>query len=114
MRHVFAQAVPLTGAIGTIAFLWSRGALKSWLARIGWALALFSMATLVMYWLEAGTLRPTGAIFTQHMPGIVGLFQIGLNFVILYFVVAGPWMVLGCALAGIVAGVGTNFISKSI
>jgi hypothetical protein len=110
----FAQAIPLSVAIGLIACLWHRGVLESWLARIGWTLVLISMATLVMYWLEVGTLHGTGPIFTQHVSGIGGVFQMGLNFVLLYFLIAGPWMVLGCIVVGTVAGVGISLISKRV
>jgi|SRR5579864_597509 len=114
MGDFFAQAVPLTVAIGMIAFLWHRGVLESWFARIGWGLVFLSAATLVMYWLEAGTLHGTGPIFEQHVSGIAGFFQMALNFVILYFLIAGPWMVLGCTVVGVAAGVGAASMSKNL
>jgi hypothetical protein len=112
MGQFLSQAVPLTVAVGVVAFLWSRGVLDSWLARVGWSLVFGVLATLVMYALGTGTLHGTGDMWSHSSGGVVGLFVIGFRFLVLYFLIAGPWMVLGCLVAGTVLGVLLENLTK--
>ncbi len=100
-----SQAIPLTVATAIIAYLCATGVLESWLARIGWSLVLGVTATLIMYSLHTGTLSVTGGLWEGSGQGIPGLFFTGLKFLALYFTIAGVWMVLGCLVVGIIAGI---------
>jgi|SRR5882724_2770931 len=101
----FSQAVPLTVATAIVAYCCSRGILKEWFPRIFVSLVLGVLATLVMYWSGTGSLHGTSDMWNNTSGGIAGTFALGLRFLTLYYLIAGPWMVLGCLVAGIVIGI---------
>ncbi len=101
----FSQAIPLTLATALVTYLCAKGILESWFARIGWSLILGVIATLIMYTLHTGTTRGTGDLWSSSGNGIAGLFFVGLKFLALYYIIAGPLMVLGCLVAGIILGI---------
>jgi hypothetical protein len=108
----FSQAAPLTVATALVAFMCSRKVIESWFARIGWSLVLGTLATLLMYWWGAGTLHGTGQLWDNIPSGIAGTFSVALRFLGLYYLIAGPWMVLGCLVVGIIVGVGLDRITR--